>query len=753
MRKTLIFVLLATVGSTWSATGFAQRQTLTVDGPIDADGIASGVDLVGNVTLSVGTVGGAETNIFTNNTSLAVTPPAVTTAASSTGNINFLSSSTVFGEIGVTPPGGPFLLNVFAAGDPTQVVNVQGSLFATTLNINTAGRVNLNNGATNSAATIFGSDGTLALAPNTTLIGAVTTTAGAQTGTLSLGSGSILDGAVGGAVGLRAINVVGGSNTAGISSTISGAANAFTFNLGTNTLNVGGALTIANGTPAGVINTTLASPTVFGNIRPTGATNLGSALQINVTVPDSAVIPVGTQFNIVQTADGTAQSGTDGSVVTATTVAPTNPLYSFSAVPPAGTVNGLVAIRTDAIPIQAPVQPPPGEALPPAAPIAVVVVPALVVGTTIAAPGTDLFEVLAPISAFTTVAAVVDAEVQLAPSTPDLVAPLVIFQADRQFQNLWQVRLDDVMCREVSIRWPDADTSACDKYTPQSGWWLRSFGYFGDQGTRGAFAGYDSRVLGVMAGYDMPIGIAGDQGFDTRAGLGLGYARTNIDGKVYDTSVNANTYQATAYLATERGPWFLNGSASMAWDEYSGKRNIRFPGVNRTANSDYSGQHYTLFATTGLHLLAQDFTVTPLASLQYTRVNVGSYTETGAGSVNLNVDSRGYDFLESGLGVRVARPFHDQGRTFVPEVHARWFHDFINPALKNTARFTGINAVSFTTPSLKTSDDTYNVGGGVTLLSCECSATKWAVEGVYDYHWRSDDYSAHQGMVKLTARF
>ena len=156
------------------------------------------------------------------------------------------------------------------------------------------------------------------------------------------------------AVGLKAINVVGGSNLAGASATITGAVDAFSFSLGTNTLNVGGALTIANGGTGGVVNTTLASPTVFGNIKVVGATNLGPTLGINVTVPSTAIIPVGTQFNIVQTQTGTLQSGTNGSVLNIAVQDPTNPLYTFSAVPPAGTVAGLVAIVTTGIPLTVP---------------------------------------------------------------------------------------------------------------------------------------------------------------------------------------------------------------------------------------------------------------------------------------------------------------------------------------------------------------------------------------------------------------
>jgi hypothetical protein len=164
----------------------------------------------------------------------------VSTAASSQGNIVFNSSSTVFGNVGVTQPGGPFLLNI-SGGNAGTTVNFLGGVFATTLNVTGTGAVNFSSGTSNTTATNFAADGTINLAPNTTVIGALTTTAGANTGTLSLGSGSVLDGAVGGAVGLRSINVVGGSNLAGASATITGAVNTNSFSLGTNTLNIGGA--------------------------------------------------------------------------------------------------------------------------------------------------------------------------------------------------------------------------------------------------------------------------------------------------------------------------------------------------------------------------------------------------------------------------------------------------------------------------------------------------------------------------------
>ena len=778
-------VLIAAL-ATWCPPGFAQQQTAVGPGiiPLNATGVLNGVAMSASGitgTLSVGVVGGPEMDIFTSNTALATVPPAVSTAASSQGNIVFNSSSTVFGNIGVTQPGGPFLLNI-TGGNTGTTVDFLGNVYATTLNVTGTGSVDFNSGSTNITATNFAADGTISLAPNSTVIGALTTTAGANTGTLSLGGGSVLDGAVGGAVGLKAINVVGGSNLAGVSATITGATNANSFSLGTNTLNIGGALTIAAG---GFINTTLASPILYGNIRPVGATNLGPTLAINVTVPSTAVIPVGSLFNIVQTQTGVLQSGTNGTVVTPTIVSPTNPLYAFSAVPPAGTVAGLVTITTTRIPLLVPIVitpvpvpvpvPVPGVPVPgvPAPPIVVVPVPSVVVPVAAVpptlpiaapvviplvtvlptvAPTSTIIPVVAAINALTTPAAVINAVAQLAPSAPDVAAGLVTFQGTREFQNLWLSRLDDVTCGQISqprdpAAPPDQAISTCRDNSLSSGWWAKGFGYFGSQDARNAFLGYNAGIYGTMLGYDVPVAP------DTRVGFGFGYARSQIDGKTFTASTASNTYQTTAYITHEQGPWYFQGDVSFGWNDYSGSRNISIPGIVLAPNANYSGQSYTSFMTTGYHFFNQGFTITPLASLQVTHVNLDNYLETGAGDIDLRVNSQSYDFLESGLGVKVAHPFGYGNGTYVPEMHFKWLRELVNPTLANTAAFAAAGSPSFTTPGFKAGADTLDLGVGFTFLSCSCTAGNWSAEAVYDHEWRSGGYSADQGMVRVTTRF
>ncbi len=759
LRARVLLVPLMASAAIWSPAAFAQQ---VVNGAIPTQvsptGVTAGVNMTGQGgggSLLVGTVGGAQTDIFTNNSAAGiVTNPllrAVSTDTSSQSNIVFNSSSNVFGAIGVTQPGGPFFLNV-SGGNNGTVVNFNGNLYATITTVNQSGTLNLNSGSTNISATNFAGDGRISLAPNSTLIGALTNAA-ANTGTLSMGGGSVLTGAVGGATGLKAINVVGGTNAAGVTASISGAVNAYTFNLGTNRLNIGGALTIANQSPVGVINTTLASATVYGNIQTAGATNLGPTLLVNVAVPQTAFFPVGTLFNIVQTG-----SGTNGSVITVVND-PTNPLFTFAPVPLAGTVAGRVTIISTGIPLTVAVTPPAGVVLPPVQVIAAPVVPAVLAAAAAAAPTADLVTTVLPaINAISNATTVVNAVAQLAPSNSGLAASLVTFEGARAFQNLLSSHLSEGLCdggsqaedrRKLDTpRKREDESSGCPENNQYRGVWVKGFGNFGNQGSQGAFAGYTSHILGAMAGYDVAFND------DTRIGLGGGYAYSKINGKGFNNTTGFNTYQATAYVAHEDGRWFANGDISYGWNNYSGNRPIVFPGVNRTALAKYSGEDFSSYVTAGYHFFADAFTVTPLASLQATHVRLGGYTETGAGDINLQVAAQRYNFLESGLGANAARHYDiGDGQDLLPELHFKWLHELLDQNFQNSAVFTAAGSTPFVTQGMGADRNTLNAGAGVTLLSCACEARTWSVEAIYDFYWRNSSYTANQVTLAAAYRF
>ncbi len=728
MKRVFSLLVFAAAITVWCPSSFATENIPTDPATpnLTVDGSLNGVFITGSNTLVVNNSIVTVPNILTSNSAgpyIGIT--AVSALANDQAMVTFNHNSTVYGDMGATGT----RLHLITVNDG-MTVNFLGDVFSAgaPYGLETGTGTTNFEGLTNIVATNFTGDGTISLAPNTLVTGALTTNTD-DTGTLALGSGSQLTGAV---TGIHAIKVVGGNNTAGVSANITGAVGAHSFSLLTNTLNItGGALTIATG---GVINTTLAgtSPTQYGHIVVTGgASNLGTGLDVEVTVPSTTYIPVGSKFNIVQSTSGT------GALATVATVKPaTNPLYAFSVDDTASA--GAATIKTDTIPLQAPVVLPPDVLPPVITPIAIPV--AEVLADIPSSP--DIDAVRANLNSFTDPVAIVNAEAQLAPSTAALAAPLVTFQGIREFQNLWLSRLDT--CSQ-DVNELDAN---CRGNEPRSGWWVKGFEKVSNQNALGAFLGYHSTIIGTMIACDTPIGL------DTRAGLGFGYARSTIDGKTFDADTDFETYQATAYIGHENGPWFVNGSASLGWNEYSSMRHIVYPGMNRRAEAEYSGQDYTAFASTGYHFSVQKFVLTPLVSLQYSHIHLDDYKETGAGDIDLKVKSQDYDFLESGLGAKVERYFGNRdGTSYAPEGHFNWYHEFSNPAMEQTAKFTAAGSSSFRTPELYTDDNMFNIGGGLTLLSCVCSATTWSLEAVYDYDWRNDGYSANQVMMRFTSRF
>ncbi|KVW91318.1 hypothetical protein ABW22_16100 [Thiobacillus denitrificans] len=558
-------------------------------------------------------------------------------------------------------------------------------------------------------APVFVGDGFINLGAGKTLIGAITTNT-ANTGTLTLNDGSSVTGAIGGASGLKQINVSGGN------ASITGAVQTLGFSLGTNTLTITGALTTNAG---GNIATTLASDSVFGRvIADTSNINAGG---ITVIPTVTGALTNGTNFRIVD-----APAGTIGAVVNVDNS--NSPRYTFSGVP---TTTGDVNILLTGIAPLATLVATPG---------ALAVAPILDVNAPV---GSDFRTIQDAIATLPTSGAIDNALAQLAPGNTNLAAPWVAAQTTRLFEDLWMAQMDqiqsaccDTNCEPNKPNVPK-DLNACKDAEQKGNWWAKGFGSQGTQDNVANMNGYDTEAYGLMLAYDKPLNN------QTRVGLGGGYAKSTIDGNNSSGSTDIDSYQITGYLHHAPGPWFVQAALTAGVNDYESTRHIVFPGVNRTATSDYTGQQYTGIVTLGRHYEVNETTITPLASLQASHIRVGSYTESGAGDANLRVESQDYNFVQSTLGVKAERVIRSGNSTFSPEVHVKWLHDFNSTTMEQDAAFTGGGA-SFNAQGIKQDRDLYNVGAGVTFLSCNCEKDSWTVKGLYDYKWNDSEYASHQ---------
>ncbi len=693
MKVKLITAAVAAVIAAWAPVGSA-REAVALPGVVGAEGELNGVDTAGIGTLTVGN----SQNINTNND----LGGALTSTAADTGSVVFLGNSTVTGFTGTT---GSEFLNI-SAGAAGATVNFNGAVYSQTFSVSGTGTVNFNGDVI--TAPVFVGDGFINLGAGRTLIGAITTNT-ANTGTLTLNGGSSVTGAIGGASGLKQINVVGGN------ATITGAVQTSGFDLGSNTLTITGALTTNAG---GTIATTLASDSVFGRvIADTSNINAGG---ITVIPTVTGALTNGTNFRIVD-----APAGTIGAEVF---VINNNPRYTFSGVPTTtGDVNILLA---GVAPLSTLVT----------APGALAVAPILDVNAPI---GSDLRVIQDAIAVLPTTGAIDNALAQLAPGNTNLAAPWVAAQTTRLFEDLWMAQMDqiqtaccDANCEPNKPNVP-ADLNACKDAEQKGKWWAKGFGSQGEQGNVANMNGYDTDAYGLMLAYDKPLNN------QTRVGFGGGYANSTIDGNNSSGSTDIDSYQITGYLHHAPGPWFVQAAVTAGVNDYESTRHIVFPGVNRTATSDYTGQQYSGIVTVGRHYQVNETTITPLASLQASHLRVGSYTESGAGDANLRIESQDYNFVQSTLGVKAERVIRSGNRTYSPEVHAKWLHDFKSTTMEQDAAFTGGGA-SFNAQGIKQDRDLFNVGAGVTFLSCNCEKDSWTVKGLYDYKWNDSEYASHQ---------
>ena len=725
MKNYVRIPLMGLAIAAWSPLAMA-REVVVLPGVVGPVGVASGVDTQGPGTLTVG-----NQNINTGNDAGG----GITSSAANTASVLFNSNSTVTGFVGST---GTTLLNV-SAGANGDTVTFNGPVYATTFSLAGTGVVNFNQGFTsNTGSTMdFAGDGFINVGAGQTVKAAITNTAGANTGTLTLNQNSILDGAVGAASGLKQITVAGGN------ALITGQAKASSFTLGTNTLNVAGALAIPTG---GTINTTIFSQSLYGKITPIGAATIGDGLHVKVDV--TGPIANGSSFNIVD-----AASGTTGSTVLVST---NTTRYAFSAAP---TVAGQVKITTTQIPLAdvvapvvAPVATPGGGSPPPVVtPVVNPSAPLVVAPAIDALPVTPTTTtVLTAITLLPTASDVAAALAQLAPGTANLASPQVSYRVTQRFQDLWASHLEAEEACNQDSQPNDRKTSrleavtACPPSDTRPHVWASGFANFARQGDVNGFEGYHSRVLGGMLAVDAPLGQA------AHAGVGVRYGRSTLDANTAASHADISSYQATAYAGYAPGPWYINGAVVYGLDKYTGSRHVAFTGVDSMLAAKYSGNQFTAFGATGYHIYLGDgrTVFTPNATIQYTSLHTDAYAETGDAAIALAVNAQHYNFVQTGLGGKFARdiPLSDGG-ALRPEVHANWLHAMGPTTMTETAAFVS-GGTEFTTLGLNTDRNTYDVGVGLTAGKLG----RWSLEGVYDHLWRAQSFAADQVRINLVLR-
>ncbi|MFA5164167.1 MAG: autotransporter domain-containing protein [Candidatus Omnitrophota bacterium] len=312
------------------------------------------------------------------------------------------------------------------------------------------------------------------------------------------------------------------------------------------------------------------------------------------------------------------------------------------------------------------------------------------------------------------------------------------------FTGRTMARLKDIFAKVRGYSAGETGVSAGSEMFERWEAWGQGYGEYLRQKPRGESNGYRAIVWGTAMGADTPV-----MQDKMRIGLSGGYSKGSINSKDNHGRTDADSYQGTVYCGymDPENPYYVNGALSFAYNKYKGSRQINIGADSRSADSDYDGTQYSVMVDGGYAFGVGEFNLTPVASLQYQRLHLDSYTETNAGALSLNVAKQDYDFLESGLGVKLDRPFEYESRMVTPEVHAKWFYDFIVDRMQTTSTFTG-GGGSFSTQGFDPAKSSYNIGAKLTMEMNE----NWSLETNYDYEFK-DDFAGHTGWASARCRF
>ena len=170
------------------------------------------------------------------------------------------------------------------------------------------------------------------------------------------------------------------------------------------------------------------------------------------------------------------------------------------------------------------------------------------------------------------------------------------------------------------------------------------------------------------------------------------------------------------------GDWYVNGAAGYSLSLYRTTRNLQFGAIDRKAKGEFDGHEANTFAEIGYELKRGRWILTPTASVQYAKLWIDSFSETGADSLNLRIASQQADTLQSGLGGRVSYDWKIGKRHLVPRIQASFQHEFLNDSRGIEAKLAqGSSAFSVQTDS--PARDFGLLGAGFSVLLSDSIST------------------------------
>lgn len=275
--------------------------------------------------------------------------------------------------------------------------------------------------------------------------------------------------------------------------------------------------------------------------------------------------------------------------------------------------------------------------------------------------------------------------------------------------------------------------------------WLAPLGGRGAMEGDGNAAELDWWTAGVAGGYEGPLDVARGNAW---AGVGFGYMKSHgsVDARL--STMDADNFHIGIYGGWESGRSTLAGSLAYGASGIETERRILFGGIDRTAEADYWA-HSIGFSGEAAHafVVGAGMTLSPIATLDAAWSQHGSFTETGAGALDLAGSSENWTRLDTGFGAALAYTVPTGSGTVSFDARALWEHAFADVVPSQALAFAG-SPSGFEVRGPDAGRDRLRLGTGVSLQMTDDLSIRARYDGLF-----SGDQSSHATTFGLNARF
>ena len=269
--------------------------------------------------------------------------------------------------------------------------------------------------------------------------------------------------------------------------------------------------------------------------------------------------------------------------------------------------------------------------------------------------------------------------------------------------------------------------------------WVRPFATHGKQNSDNGYPGYNFHSAGVVIGYD------GNVGSNFNLGGALAYSEPQVDSDTpwFDHDISIQAYQASVYGYWDAGNHsFVDTLLIGGYNDNSESRRITFGGINERATGNYDGYYGRASIAAGhAFQMTEHAQFVPSLNVAYTYISEDSYKETGAGALDLKVDSNDASSLIFGADAA----FTYTAETTIMTIHAGGGYDTLTDQVDLGATFVG-GGPKFTTKGQEPEKWLVRAGVGFQVAP----TSQLDLNFTYDYEYR-DTWS--NNLLTATARF